>query len=207
MINKYVLNSMSDEDFKGLCRAIDIVFKRNNATHIEIASGNEIIICGDLIKLYVELDFGVFAGSNSYKSKFFRCVVWEEKKLVVDKIIAFLVRNGYSGGVPCDILKTDAYLYMIENQVITYTEEDVWDNADDYLFEENIDFKEVIATYDFRDYSFKIKNKKLWNIYLLKNDCLNRGKNVFLKYNPNYDKVIIDLCEKLNKDASKYLKE
>ena len=131
----------------------------------------------------------------------------KKKKLVVDKIIAFLVRNGYSGGVPCDILKTDAYLYMIENQVITYTEEDVWDNADDYLFEDNIDFKEVIATYDFRDYSFKIKNKKLWNIYLLKNDCLNRGKNVFLKYNPNYDKVIIDLCEKLNKDASKYLKE
>ena len=70
MINKYTLNSLNDDDLKGLYNAIDIVFKRNNATHIELASGNEIIISGDLIILYVELNFGVFTCSNNYKTKF-----------------------------------------------------------------------------------------------------------------------------------------
>lgn len=207
MINKYTLNSLDDEDLKGLYNAIDIVFKRNNATHIELASGNEIIISGDLIKLYVELNFGVFTGSNSFKTKFMRSVVWEEKKLAVDTIIAYLIRAGYSSGVPVDIIQSDAYLYMIENQIVTYTEEDVWDNADDYLFEDGIDLKQTIAVYDFRSHTLDIKDKILWNIFILKNDCKNRGKNVFLKYTPYYEKVVVSLCELLNKNPDKYLKE
>lgn len=206
MLNKYTLNSMSESDFKGLYTAIDIVFKLNNVTSIEMISGNQIIVASDNVKLYVELNFGVFAGANSYKTKFARCVVWEEKKLVIDKIMAYIVRSGYSNGCPVEIIKSEAYLYMIENQVITYTEEDVWDNADDYMFEDGIDFKEPIAIYDFRDYSLKIKNKELWDLYVLKNDCLTRGKNVFLKYTTDYDRVVTDLCALISRNPNRYLK-
>lgn len=205
MLNKYELNSLSDEDFKGLYQAIDTVFKRNNVTDIEMVSGNQIVVSSENIRLYVELNFGVFAGANSYKTKFTRCTIWEEKKLVLDKIIAYLIRAGYSNGCPVEIIKSDAYLYMIENQVISYTEEDVWDNADDYMFEEGYDFKEPIAIYDFRDYTFKVKNQKMWNLYVLKNDCISRGKNVFLKYTTNYEKIVTDMCALIGRDPSKYL--
>lgn len=205
MINKYTLSSLNETDFKGLYSAIDIIFKNNYASYVEMLSGNEIVIAGEPIKLYVELDFGVFAGSNSYKTKFFRSVVWAEKKLVLDKIIAYLIRSGFSGGVPVEIKHSEAYLYMLENQLVNYTEEDVWDNADDYLFEDGIDFRNIIATYDFRNYKLDVKDKKMWDLYLLKNDCINRGKNVFLKYTPDYEKAVRELCAKIGRNPDKYL--
>ena len=58
-----------------------------------------------------------------------------------------------------------------------------------------------------RDYSLKIKNQKLWDLYLLKNDCLRRGKNVFLKYTTDYEKVVKVLCELISRNPSRYLKE
>ena len=207
MINKYTLSSLNEVEFKGLYKSIDLVFKNNHVTSVEMISGNQILINSENVKLYVELNFGVFAGANNYKTKFARCVVWEEKKLVLDKIIAYLIRTGLSGGHPVEIVKSEAYLYMIENQVISYTEEDLWDNADDYLFEDGIDFKTPIAIYDMRDYSLKIKNKELWDLYLLKNDCLRRGKNVFLKYTTDYEKVVKVLCELISRNPSRYLKE
>ena len=206
MLNKFTLNSLSEDDFSALYKALKTVFKNNNVTSIEMISGNQILVCSENIKLYVELNFGVFAGSNSYKTKFARAVVWQEKKLVLDKIIAYLLRSGLSNGYPVQIVKSEAYLYMIENQIVTYTEEDVWDNADDYMFEDGIDFKDVIAVYDFRDHTLKVKDKKMWNLYMLKNDCLRRGKNVFLKYTTDYEKIVMDLCELISRNPEKYIR-
>lgn len=206
MLNKFTLNSLSEADFNALYKAIDIVFKNNDVTSIEMISGNQILVCSENVKLYVELNFGIFAGANSYKTKFARAIVWQEKKLVLDKIIAYLLRAGLSNGCPVQIVKSEAYLYMIENQVISYTEEDVWDNADDYMFEDDIDFKDVIATYDFREHTLKVKDKKMWDLYMLKNDCLRRGKNVFLKYTKDYTTIVCDLCELIGRNPERYLR-